>query len=269
MIPIIRQIREDHPKMGAREMYYKIQPSLMGRDKFEIFCFDNGFRVVKTRNYRKTTNSSGVVRFPNMVEGYELTGVYQVLVSDITYYELNGKFYYQTFMMDLYSREILGHSVSKSLRTEETTLAALKKVVRKIGRHNLRGTIIHSDGGGQYYDIEFRKYTERLKMVNSMGKDVYENPHAERVNGTIKNDYVKPWNPDSYAELQQYTAKAIINYNTDKPHSSLERLTPVQYREVSHGSETKREKKKTAVETENGSLSYLPVSTAQHNYQIV
>ena len=81
-----------------------------------------------------------------------------------------------------------------------------------------------------------------------MGKAVYENPHAERVNGTIKNDYVKPWNPASYAELQHYVAKAIINYNTYKPHSSLERLTPVQYRQLSHGSETKGEKKKTAGE---------------------
>jgi putative transposase len=269
MIPIIRQLRENHPKMGAREMYHKLKPNNIGRDKFEVFCFDNGFRVVKNRNYRKTTNSNGVVRFPNMVEGYELTGVYQVLVSDITYFELNGKFYYLTFIMDLYSREILGYSVSKSLRTKETTLAALKMVVRRIGRHNLKGTIIHSDGGGQYYDKEFRKYTIGLEMVNSMCKDVYENPHAERINGTIKNDYVKPWNPSSYLELQKYVAKAVYNYNTDKPHSSLGRLTPVKFREQCQGNTMKFTKRKTAIETENYSSSNLPVPTAQHNYQIV
>lgn len=269
MIPIIRQLREDHPKMGAREMYYKILPGHLGRDKFEAFCFDNGFRVVKNRNYRKTTNSNGVVHFPNMVEDYELTGVYQVLVSDITYYELHGKFYYLTFIMDLYSREILGHSVSRSLRTEETTLAALKRVVRKIGRQNLKGTIIHSDGGGQYYDKEFRKYTQGLDMINSMCKDVYENPHAERINGTIKNDYVKPWNPNSYTDLQNYVAKAINNYNTDRPHSSLKRITPVNFREQCLVDILKKKEQRTVIENENNSQSYLPFSTTQHNYQIV
>lgn len=269
MIPIIIQLRKDHPKMGAREMYYKINPKYMGRDKFEAFCFDHGFRVVRNRNYRKTTNSNGVIRFPNRIEGYELTGVYQVLVSDITYYELGGKFYYLTFIMDLYSREILGHSVSQSLYTEQTTLAALKKAVREVGKCNLKGTIIHSDGGGQYYDKEFRKYTKDLEMVNSMGKDVYENPHAERINGIIKNDYVKPWDPRSFLELQKYVTQAINNYNTDRPHSSLKRVTPVEFREKCIDQAMKKMTKKTTVENENNSKSYLPYSTAQHNYQYV
>ena len=266
MIPIIEQIRKDHPKMSAREMYFKINPSCMGRDKFESFCFDHGFRVINTKNYRKTTNSNGVVRFPNLIKDFELTGVYQVLVSDITYYELNGRFYYITLIMDLYSREILGYSVSKSMHTEQTTLAALKMVVRKIGRDKLKGTIIHSDGGGQYYAIEFRKYTEDLKMLNSMGKEVYDNPHAERVNGTIKNNYVIPWNPRSYDELELFTARAVTNYNTDKPHLALGRLTPVQFRERNSGV---YEENLPAIEVENYSQSNLPSSTAKHNYQFV
>ncbi len=266
MIPIIEQIRQDHPKMSAREMYFKIMPSCMGRDKFESFCFEYGFRVIKTKNYRKTTNSNGVVRFPNLIRDYELTGVYQVLVSDITYYELNKTFYYLTFIMDLYSREILGYSVSKSMHTEQTTLAALKMVVRRIGKEQLEGTIIHSDGGGQYYDLGFRKYTKDLKMLSSMGKDVYENPHAERVNGTIKNSYLIPWNPSNYNELGIYTARAIRNYNTDKAHSSLGRLTPVHFREMSLGL---YERAFTPIEAENYSLSNLPSSTGKHNYQNV
>ncbi len=156
LIPILEQIRDNHPKMSAREMYFKVQPRHMGRDKFESFCFDHGFRVVKTRNYRKTTNSNGVVRFSNKIKDLELTGVNQVFVSDITYYELKGRFYYITFIMDLFSREIVGFSVSKSLKTEETTLVALNMVVRKFGKKALHGAIIYSDGGVQYYASEFR-----------------------------------------------------------------------------------------------------------------
>jgi len=55
----------------------------------------------------------------------------QVWVSDITYYEIGGRFYYLIFIMDLYSRRILGYSASYNLFTESTTIPALKMAIRK------------------------------------------------------------------------------------------------------------------------------------------
>src|SRR5690606_41252560 len=55
-----------------------------------------------------------------------LTGIDQIWVSDITYYELNRKFYYLTFIMDGFSRRITGHHVSSRLFTEQTSLPALQ-----------------------------------------------------------------------------------------------------------------------------------------------
>lgn len=265
MIPIIEQIREDHPRMSAREIYKKINPTCMGRDKFEQLCFANGFRVKKNKNFRKTTNSNGVIRFPNLIATYELTGVNQVFVSDITYYELPNEFNYQTFIMDLFSREIVGFSVSSTLRTEGTSLVALKMAEKKIGKDKLQGAIFHSDGGGQYYDEAFLKITNKLKMLNSMGREVYDNPHAERVNGTIKNDYVIPWNPDTSLKLYKYTAKAINNYNHDRPHKALGGLTPCQFRELFLKENIDgKGKKKKEINTENNSKSYFPVLTSHH-----
>ena len=110
LVPLIREIRKDHPRMSARVMYSKILPETLGRDKFESFCFSIGLRVKYPKNYRKTTDSSNTRRFPNLIEGIEVTGVNQVLVSDITYYEMQGRFYYLTFIMDLYNREVVGYS---------------------------------------------------------------------------------------------------------------------------------------------------------------
>ncbi len=69
-------------------------------------------KVRRYRNYRRTTDSRGVKRFPNLIEGLELTGVNQAYASDITYYEIEKKFYYLTFIMDLYSRRIVGWNAS-------------------------------------------------------------------------------------------------------------------------------------------------------------
>lgn len=269
LIPLIRKIRDNHPKMSARLMYDKIHPQTMGRDKFEAFCFDHGFRVVRPRNYRKTTDSSGVERFPNLIEGMEVTRVNRVFVSDITYYEMNGRFYYLTLIMDLYNREIVGQSASDNLRTESTTLPALRMLIRKIGREQLKGAIFHSDGGGQYYDKEFLRLTTQTELRNSMAKDVYENSHSERLNGIIKNDYLLGYGPQNLLEIRASLNQAARFYNTDRPHGSLAGLTPCEYREQSSGKTLKIKNIIMTVEIENNSPSYFPTSTVQHQHQYV
>jgi putative transposase len=268
LIPIIYQIRNDHPKMSARKMYLKIQPQTLGRDKFEKLCFSLGLKVSLGRNFRRTTDSSGVERFPNLIEGREVTGVNRVFVSDITYYEISNRYYYLTFIMDLYSREIVGYRKSTSLRTTETTLPAIKMMIRKIGKANIKGAIFHSDGGGQYYAKDFLKLTTSLNMKNSMAKEVYDNSHAERINGIIKNDYLIPYNPQDELQLEQQLTRAIRNYNTGRPHDSLGGLTPFQFRTHHIGKPMFIKKITTTIEVENNSPSYFPTSTVNHHQQL-
>jgi len=78
LLYLVEQVRKDHPRMSARTMYRMIRPQTMGRDKFEQLCMENGYRVKKQRNYRVTTNSNGVVRFPNLIQDIEVTRVNQV-----------------------------------------------------------------------------------------------------------------------------------------------------------------------------------------------
>lgn len=229
LLSVIREIRTEHPEMGARELYFMIKPAWMGRDKFEAFCLANGFRVVRKRSFVKTTNSLGVTRFPNLLPGIELTTVNQVWVSDITYYEIEGRFYYLTFIMDLYSRYVIGYSVAQNLATENTTIPALKMALR--GRKLEPGLIFHSDGGGQYYSNAFKNLTGALKIKNSMGTTPYENPNAERINGTIKNSYLRHYDPRNYADLVKQTARAVRNYNV-RPHASLNRISPAQFEKM-------------------------------------
>lgn len=118
LIPLINEIRRDHPRMSARDIYLKLQPHCMGRDQFERFCMDSGYRIKRLKNFRVTTNSLGVTRFPNRIKDIRVTCVNQVFVSDITYYDIGPDTYYLTFIMDLYNREIVGWSVSDNLRTE-------------------------------------------------------------------------------------------------------------------------------------------------------
>jgi len=226
ILKLIKEVRVDHPGMSARYMYKLISPKYIGRDKFETLCYENGFRVRMPKNYRRTTDSRGVTRFENLIAQHELTGVNQVFVSDITYYEIGSRFYYLTFIMDLFSRKIKGYSASESLQTINTTIPALKVVLAEIDKHQTKGTIIHSDGGGQYYCKEFRNIINHREMRSSMGENVYENSHAERLNGIIKNSYLKLYNPQNFKELTIQLSRAVKMYNQEKPHKALNYLSP-------------------------------------------
>lgn len=225
----IEDIRADHPTMGLRDMYYKIMPDFMGRDKFELFCQESGYSFKHKRNACKTTDSSGVKRFPNLIEGLTIVVANQVWQSDITYIEIGGRFYYLTFIIDSYTRRIVGHSVSRRLLTEHTTLPALKMALKIRKGQDLRGLIFHSDGGGQYYAQAFLKITQKLGIVNSMCKHAYENGKAERINGVIKNNYLMHWEINNFEQLIRKVDRAVLMYNHEKPHIKLDRNSPIEF----------------------------------------
>lgn len=230
LLLIIFQLREKHPTMGIRDMYYKLNPQYVGRDAFEQFCKEENLTILKRKNYRKTTDSIGVYRFENKLENLILTKPNQAWQSDITYFEINSRFYYITFIIDSFSRFIVGYNTSERLTTEQTTLPSLKMAIksRKKGE-NLIGLIFHSDGGGQYYDKEFLKLTQDNKIINSMCEYAWENGKAERINGVIKNNYLIHRRITNFNELKKEVDRSVCLYNFEKPHIKLQRKTPFEF----------------------------------------
>ncbi len=225
---IIAQVRVDHPGMGVRAIWELMKPQI-GRDAFEYLALINGFGVARKRKYNKTTDSDCTIRFPNLIREIQLTAVNQVWVSDITYYRMNDRFYYLTFVMDLFSRKLIGYSSSKNLRTQDTILKALQYAIQlRKGLPRSQKIILHSDGGGQFQDKELLKLMDKNDLKSSMGKGAYENPHIERLHRTIKNQYIYRYAPNSFDKLKHLTAKACLMYNSKK-HRSLKKMSPNEF----------------------------------------
>lgn len=209
-------------------MYHILRPKYLGRDKFCEIFMDLGYRVRILKNYVRNTIPSHI-NYPNLIQGMELVRPYQVVQSDITYFQMNEKHYYIVFIIDVYTRELIGYEVGDNMRAE-LNLKALKMAIKRIGTKN-EIQIHHSDRGGQYGS---NIYTSELKKNNvsiSMGLTAYDNAYAERVNGTIKNEYLKRWKITTLKELKIALRRAVTNYNEKRKHQAFEnKFSPVEFR---------------------------------------
>lgn len=229
LVGLMLDIREIHPAMGLRTMYELYQPESVGRDAFISIGLRYGFRTKVFRNKTRTTFSSPYSRYGNLLTNKTLNGTDQLWTSDITYFELNGQFYYIVLIMDVYSRRIIGHSVADNMRAANN-IQALQMAFQTRRTTDFRhGLIHHSDRGGQYVSDDYVGLLEGANVRISMCDQVYENAHIERVNGTIKNQYLIHRKITNFGELVRELDRTVRTYNTQRPHSSLGDLPPCAF----------------------------------------
>lgn len=223
----VDELRKEHPGCGVEKMYKTLKPDFIGRDKFIEISMSLGYRVKKIKNYVRTTIPTHL-KYPNLIEGMVVYKPNQVWQSDITYFYLNGRFYYMVFILDVYTRKIVGYKVSDNMRAE-ANIIALKQAI-KSQKSSLKGLIHHSDRGSQYVDKGYLNLLKNNDIIVSMGLKAQDNAYAERINGTIKNEYLKRWNIKSFSDLKRKLNKAVKHYNEKRTHSSLPKdLSPVNF----------------------------------------
>lgn len=221
------ELRSEHPGCGVEKMYDTLQPDFMGRDRFIEYFMELGYRVKKNKNYIRTTVPTHL-KYPNIIEGTYVNRPNHVWQSDITYFHLNGRFYYIVFIIDVYTRIIKGYQVSDNMRAE-ANIKALKMAFKEKGE-NLEGLVHHSDRGGQYVDKQYLKLLQDHGIEVSMGLKAQDNAYAERINGTIKNEYLKRWNINDFKSLRTRLKKAVNHYNEKRIHRNLPgKQTPTSF----------------------------------------
>lgn len=226
LIVLVNEIRREHPGCGLEKLYYTLKPETMGRDKFIEVFMDLGYGVRKVKNYQRTT-IPGSVRFPNLIEGMLVYGANQVWETDITYFKVVDRFYYLVFIIDIYTKVIVGYQVSDHLRAE-ANMAALRMALR--AEKPAEGLVHHSDKGCQHTSDDYLKLLHENGIIVSMSTCAQENAYAERINGTIKNEYLIHWDIKDFRTLKSAVAKAVRHYNGHRIHDSLpERTNPLQF----------------------------------------
>ena len=154
----------------------------------------------------------------------------QLWVSDFTYIQTNSGWVYTAFIIDVFSRAIVGWKVSTRMNTD-MVLDALEQALHDRGMP--KNVIHHSDRGVQYLSI---RYTNRLEAANlraSVGTtgDSYDNALAETVNGLYKTEVIEYLKADwqGLADVQLATLNWVDWFNKKRVHGALGYVSPFEF----------------------------------------
>nr|WP_236828884.1 MULTISPECIES: IS3 family transposase [unclassified Blastococcus] len=225
---------------GARKVHAELrrQGHRVARCTVERLMRRRGLRgISRAKGPRTTVPGAGPDTRPDLVDrAFTATGPDQLWVADITYCRTFSGWVYAAFVIDVFSRRVVGWQLSKSLRTD-LALDALEMGIwtrRRAGR-DVGGLIHHSDKGVQYVAV---RYTQRLAeagAVASVGStgDSYDNALAEAFNSLFKAELVRnkgPWK--SIDDLEIAVAEYIDWFNHRRLHGELGLVPPAEHEDT-------------------------------------
>lgn len=227
----IEEILEELPLSGYRTVTTILKKEMtINRKRVSRIMRENGLQCRKRKRFKPQTTDSkhGLKKYSNLLKDPE-NAKKPVIVGDVTYYDVNGKNHYCSHLMDLTNREIIGSAVSDRLDTE-LVAAALREAIECRG--SLAGYIHHTDSDSRYCSGAYINLLQESGAAISMCRgNAYENAHAESFNSTLKRQEINLRSYESLEASAQRIFEYIDKYNTFMPHSALDGMSPVEYRE--------------------------------------
>ena len=187
--------------------------------------------VWRGKNKQTTRNRDDQKRADDLVKrNFNADHPNQLWVGDFTYIQTHSGWVYTAFVIDVFSRAIVGWKVSTRMNTD-MVLDALEQALHDRGMP--KNVIHHSDRGVQYLSI---RYTNRLEAANlraSVGTtgDSYDNALAETVNGLYKTEVIEYLKADwqGLADVQLATLNWVDWFNKKRVHSALGYVSPFEF----------------------------------------
>ena len=237
--PAIRRVWEEHRRVyGADKVWAQLnrEGTRVARCTVERLMRELGLRgVVRGRRSVRTTLGEEASDRPAdlVARQFRAPAPDRLWVADLTYVKSHSGWVYLAFIVDVFSRLVVGWQASRSLRTD-LALDALEMALwrRRAGATRLEGLVHHSDRGAQYLAV---RYTERLAeagVVASVGAkgDSYDNALAESFHGLYKTELIRHEGPWQGLEDVEFATLAYVDwFNHRRLHGELGMVPPAEF----------------------------------------
>lgn len=209
----------------------------IGRDQVARLMRELGIEGISRRRKRVFTTIADpdALRAPDLVNrNFKAAAPNQLWVTDLTYVPTRSGMAYVCFIVDAFSRRIVGWRVAANMKTD-MVLDALEMARRSRGRRRLVGLVAHADAGSQFTSVRFTERLEEIGARPSIGTvaDSYDNALAETTNGLYKTECVngpdapRPW--EDVDELELATLSWVHWFNHERLHSHCHDVPPAEF----------------------------------------
>lgn len=224
---LIRQIFEDHNQMIGSEKIAAILKS-EGYPTTQQYVKErmNEMGLVSMRVGSKKYYKSLQKKKENIVnQQFKVSAPNELWVSDITEFKFKGSIYKLCVIMDVYSRKLISYKLSLNSSTQILT-SSMRIALNT--RETKSGLIFHSDNGGQYLSYAFRKLINGNGIIQSFSRphNPYDNSIVESFFSNFKQEEFYRRNYSSVQDLIMSLDRYMIYYNSKRPHTSINNLTP-------------------------------------------
>ena len=201
------------------------------RSYIGLLMKEMGLKSVLRRKFVVTTDSKHAFPIANNKLNRDFTSLKlaEKWVSDITYIRVNDDWNYLTTIIDLADRKVVGWSLSEDMTTEKTVMKAW--ISARENRSITQGILFHSDRGVQYASnkvVNLFSFNRKISQSMSRKGNCWDNAVAESFFKTIKYQWLYRFKFTSYNQLFDSVNDYINWYNTERLHSSLGYLTPLE-----------------------------------------
>ena len=236
---LLDRIRELHAAnyyaYGYRRIWLALLPAgeRVGRGRVQRLMRSNGIVGAKRRGkrWRTTTADPQAQRRPDLVQrDFAASRPNQLWVADISYLRCWDGLVFFAFVLDAYSRMIVGWQLASHMRTD-LVLDALRMALHRRGPGADVELIDHSDRGSQYTSIDYTQTLTDHRLLASVGSagDAHDNALAESFVDSFKTELIadRVWRTRSHLELA--AVEYVSWYNAARLHESLGDMPPVEY----------------------------------------
>jgi putative transposase len=223
---------------GYRRMHGQLvrEGECAGRDRIARLMRAEGIRGAKRRGkpWRTTTPDPAAQKRPDLVcRDFSACAPDRLWVGDFTYLRTwQGRLYF-AFVIDVFSRMIVGWQLACHMRTD-LVLDALRMALATRTPGADFTLVAHTDQGSQYVSEDYTQQLDDAKVLASVGSvgDAYDNALAESFVDSLKTELIadRVWRTNTQLEL------AIVEYvawfNTRRLHSSLGNIPPIEHEQA-------------------------------------
>jgi putative transposase len=228
---------------GYRKMWLALKRAgeTVGRDRVKRLMRANGIQGAKRRGkpWRTTTPDPSATRPPDLVDrDFTAQAPNRLWLADFTYLRCWEGVVFFSFIIDAFSRRIVGWQFSPSMRTD-LVLDALRMALTRRPAGATVELVHHSDAGSQYTSFAFQQVLDDHGVLASIGSvgDAYDNAMAESFVDTFKTELIADRAWRTRGQLELAIVEWVAWFNHERLHESLGDIPPAEL-EAAHKAQT-------------------------------